>query len=98
MLIVRRAGVLIPHQHGDRRSERFAFKNTRKYLNSITLLTRCREVTLTRFPAVEFKLYCGHIQVNLRWASINHNTNSTAMRFAPGGNPKKVTECIHLVS
>ena len=82
------AGIGVRNKNRNRRAQRDAAKHAGKNLASVLLLSRSDDVALPWAATVEIGLDIRLAEREARRASINHNTHSTAVRLAPGGDTK----------
>src|SRR4029077_11950968 len=92
--IILRTRVAISHQDRDRCAERFSFKHAGENLATIFLLALRGDLALAGTPPIELALNVGFADLDLRRATIDHNADAAAVRFAEGGNAKKLAKGI----
>jgi hypothetical protein len=87
-LVFAGVGILVPDQQGDRGPRRLALEEAREDFDAILLLTGRGDLTLSDTATVEITLDILSRQLEACWAAIDHNADSTSVRFSPRGDAK----------
>ena len=95
VIIVGRVLVVVPHNKSEGSSGGLSFEYTGKEFDPVVLFPLGYQFRLPGFAAIEFVLNKIHIQRDTRRTSVNHPSDSCAVRFAKRGKTVDLPETVH---
>lgn len=75
-------------------ARRFALEHAAEKLHTVGFVASCRDATLPRPAAVEFRLYEIHVDVDARRHAVHHSADARSVAFAKRGEREKSAECV----
>src|SRR5262249_54423174 len=92
LVVILRPCVLVANHHGDRRAEAEAVLDPAENLDDVRFFALGDDPRWPRPAAVQLKLDLVQGNRKARRAAIHYHSHTTAMRFAPGGDPEQRAE------
>jgi hypothetical protein len=89
-----RPRVFVSNENRYRGAESFSFENTGQNFTPIRFLSLSGDSALARTAAIEFPLNVIVRQINPWRTTVDNDSDSAAMRFAEGGNAKKLAKAV----
>ena len=92
--IILRSRIFIANENADRRAERLAIEDAGKNLATIFLLPLRGDFALIGPASIELALNVDLRDLDLWWATIDHNADAAAVRLTERRDAKKSTEAV----
>jgi hypothetical protein len=86
------AEIFVVHHHHNGCAEGFTLEGAGENLDFVGLVARRDDLRLAGTASVEVGLNVRLVEIELRWAAVEHDANAPPVGFAPGGDAEQMAE------